>query len=170
MHDACTCRFAIYFLPAWIMFLLWAIPDVLELVQLMEGFETDEVGNMSYDYSGWALRFWTQADLAATWNLAATHAENAGDDMTELCGLWNVAPAQGLTLLLVIPPSPRSLSLSLSLSSLSRLCLVSACPQVRRRNDWRKSTMRWQRRGRIPGLYTYLRSAVSWQEEGPCGP
>ena len=45
------------------MFLLWAIPDVLELVQLMEGFETDEVGNMSYDYSGWLFG----SGLRPTW-------------------------------------------------------------------------------------------------------
>ena len=44
---------------------------------------------------------------------------------------------------------------SISLS-LSRLCLVSACPQVRQRNDWRKSTMRWQRRGRTLRACTHI--------------
>ena len=111
--------------------------------------------------------------MAATWNLAAAHAENAGDDMTELCGLWNVAPAQGLTLLLVIPPSPRSLSLSLSLSlylsisTLSCKCLSTGSAEKRLAeiNDALA-----EKRPYTPGLYTYLRSAVSWQEEGPCGP
>lgn len=53
-----------------------------------------------------------QDDLAASWNLAEGSGE---DDISELCGLWNMGPAEtpsrGLTLSL---SNPLSLSLSLS--------------------------------------------------------
>ncbi|CAE7443810.1 unnamed protein product [Symbiodinium sp. CCMP2456] len=48
-------------------------PHVLELVQLMAGFENEE------------------DDLAASWNLAEGSGE---DDISELCGLWNMGPAE----------------------------------------------------------------------------
>ncbi|CAE7460810.1 unnamed protein product [Symbiodinium microadriaticum] len=51
-------------------------PHVLELVQMMEGFENDE------------------AELAANWNLAAGVTDPTGDDISDLCGLWNMAPAE----------------------------------------------------------------------------
>ena len=51
-----------------------------------------------------------QAELAANWNLAAGVTDPTGDDISDLCGLWNMAPAEA-------PSRGLMLSLSLSLSS-----------------------------------------------------
>ena len=50
-----------------------------------------------------------QAELAANWNLAAGVTDPTGDDISDLCGLWNMAPAEA-------PSRGLMLSLSLSLS------------------------------------------------------